>query len=203
MRAINLEKLLPADIPAGERIMWHGRPEWVSLARRAFRADWVAGYFAAMISAAKTIGAGAAAVALLGGLAWLSSRTTLYVVTTRRIVMKIGIALPVFFNLPYSTIKSASVHVYGDGTGDIPVAFGPERRIAYLHLWPHARPFRINRPEPAMRSVPKAAEVAEMLSRALIAATNESTVPNGAAPLKERSAQPAAPAYARDNVALA
>ena len=220
MRAVNLEKLLPADIPAGERIMWHGRPEWLSLTRRAFRADWVAAYFAAMtvvnvalalpdagiaaaaLSAAKTIGAGVAAVALLGGLAWLSCRTTLYVVTTRRIVMKIGIALPVFFNLPYSTIKSASVHVYGDGAGDSPVAFGPERRIAYLHLWPHARPFRINRPEPAMRSVPKAAEVAEILSRALIAATNESAVPS-AAPVKERSAQPASPAYAPDNVALA
>ena len=48
MKAVNLEKLLPADIPAGERILWHGRPEWMSLARRAFRADFVAGYFGLM-----------------------------------------------------------------------------------------------------------------------------------------------------------
>jgi len=27
MKVINFEKLLPADIPPGERILWHGRPE--------------------------------------------------------------------------------------------------------------------------------------------------------------------------------
>ena len=42
MRTVNLEKLLPSDIPQGERVLWHGRPEWVSLVRRAFRADFVA-----------------------------------------------------------------------------------------------------------------------------------------------------------------
>jgi len=191
MKAVNLEKLLPADIPAGERILWHGRPEWKSLARGAFRADFVAGYFGLMaiwnvattaadsgwlsatLEAAKTLGAGCAALALLCLLSWLSARTTLYVVTSRRIVMKLGIALPVFFNLPFSKIASASLRVYADGSGDIPVALGEGQRIAYLHLWPHARPFRITHPEPAMRSVPDAQAVAETLSRALIAASNE------------------------------
>ena len=82
-------------------------------------------------------------------------------VTSRRIVMKLGIALPVFFNLPFSKIASASLRVYADGSGDIPVALGEGQRIAYLHLWPHARPFRIAHPEPAMRSVPDAQAVAE------------------------------------------
>ena len=48
MKAVNLEKLLPHDIPAGERILWHGRPRWLSLARRAYRADFVVVYFAAL-----------------------------------------------------------------------------------------------------------------------------------------------------------
>ena len=191
MRAVNLEKLLPADIPPGERVLWHGRPEWISLARRAYRVDFVAAYFLAMtawnlgyglylggpalaaMGALKTLIAGFAAIGLLGGVAWLSARTTLYVVTTRRLVLKIGIALPIFFNLPFSQIASASVHIYSDETGDIPVLPTPGQRIAYLHLWPHARPFHVNRPEPAMRSVRNAREVATMLAAALKAAAEE------------------------------
>ncbi len=191
MKTVNLEKLLPADIPQGERVLWHGRPEWVSLARRAYRVDFIAAYFAAMtawnfgygvylggaydgaLSGLKTALSGLAAVALLGLIAWLSARTTLYVVTSRRLVMKIGIALPIFFNLPFSQIASAAVRVYPDQTGDIPVSLGHGQRIAYLHLWPHARPFRFARPEPALRSVRRAAELAEVLSRALRAASEE------------------------------
>jgi hypothetical protein len=191
MKAVNLELLLPADIPAGERILWHGRPQWLSLARRAFRGDFVAAYFGlmtivnvvmaaaagslddALISAVKTLAAGGLALGLLALLAWLSSRTTLYVVTSRRVTMKIGIALPIFFNLPFSSIASASLRQYADGTGEIPLALGPQAHIAYLHLWPHAKPFCLARPEPALRCVPDASGVAEILSRALIAASNE------------------------------
>jgi hypothetical protein len=191
VKAVNLELLLPADIPAGEHILWHGRPEWFSLTRRAFRADFVAAYFGlmtvlnfgmaavaggledAMVSAAKTVAAGCLALGMLMLLAWLSSRTTLYVVTSRRVTMKIGIALPIFFNLPFSSIVSASLAEYSDGTGEIPLALRAEAHIAYLHLWPHARPFRFARPEPSLRCVPDAARVAEVLSRALIAASND------------------------------
>ncbi len=191
MKIINLEKLLPADIPVGERVLWHGRPDPVSHFRRAFRADYVAAYFAIMtlwnlasgsadeglafglLSAAKTIAAGVVALGILGFLAWLSARTTLYIVTSRRVVMKVGIALPIFFNLPFNEITSAGVRVYKDGTGDINMMLTPERRIAYIHLWPHAKPFGINKPEPALRSVPDAAELSAVFGRALIAAANE------------------------------
>jgi hypothetical protein len=126
MKAVNLELLLPADIPHGERILWHGRPQWISLARRAFRADYVAAYFGAVaainfiiagysgglaeagLSATKTLAAGAAALSLLFLLAYLASRTSLYVVTSRRVIMKIGIALPIFLNLPFSSIAAAA-----------------------------------------------------------------------------------------------
>ena len=216
MKAVNLELLLPADIPPGERILWHGRPQWVSMARRAFRIDYVAGYFGAMtvfnaataaysggpaeagLSAVKTLAAGALAVGLLCLLAWLASRTTLYVVTSRRVIMKIGIALPIFLNLPFSSIASASLRLYSDGTGEIPLALADGARVAYLHLWPHARPFRIARPEPALRSVPDAAAVAETLSRALIAASN---APAGR-PVVETQGQTAA-AYPNGAVAAA
>ncbi len=183
MRTVNFEKLLPADLPPGERVLWHGRPDWFGMTRRAFRADFVAIYFAAMtvwnaitapeggamMAAAQTVAAGLAALALLALLGWLSARTTLYVVTSGRIVMKIGVALPVFFNLPYSQIASAAACVFNDGTGDISLTLTNGQKIAYLHLWPHARPFRFSQPEPTLRSVPDAAKIAEILRRAVTA----------------------------------
>ena len=186
MKIIDLDKLLPADIPEGERVLWFGRPEWVSLARNAYRANWVAAYFgmlaiwnavvdseagamAAAIAIGKSLVLGALCLGLLGLLAWLSARTTLYVVTSRRIVMKVGIALPIFFNIPYSQIASAALRKFNDGTGEIPLALAPGRRIALLHLWPHARPFHVANPQPALRSIPDANEVAETLRQAMIA----------------------------------
>ena len=186
MKLVDLDKLLPADIPEGERVLWFGRPEWVCLARHAYRADLVAAYFGALaiwnavgeseagsmavaIGIGKSLVLGAVCLALLGLLAWLSARTTLYVVTSRRIVMKVGIALPIFFNIPYSQIASAALRTFSDGTGEIPLALAPGRRIALLHLWPHARPFHIANPQPALRCIPGVGEVAVTLRQAMIA----------------------------------
>jgi Bacterial PH domain len=191
MKAVNLEKLLPGDIPQGEKILWHGRPHWVSLARRAYRADFVAAYFVALtvwncvsvgrtsgytaagLVGAKTLGIGAAALALLALLAYASARTTLYVVTTRRLVLKVGVALPIFINLPFTQIASAAARLYSDGTGDIPLALTPAQRVAYFALWPHARPFHFRHPQPALRCVAHGVEVAEILSRALTEAAGQ------------------------------
>jgi len=200
MRLVDLDKLLPADIPEGERVLWYGRPEWVSLMRHAYRADWVVAYFgaltmwnavvdseagamAAAIAIGKSLVLGALCLGLLGLLAWLSARTTLYVVTSRRIVMKVGIALPIFFNIPYSQIASAALRTFNDGTGEIPLALAPGRRIALLHLWPHARPFHVANPQPALRSIADVSEVAETLRQAMIAeAQTRLGAANGGAP---------------------
>jgi hypothetical protein len=191
MKAVNLEKLLPHDIPAGERILWHGRPRWISLARRAYRADLVVAYFAALTvwsvcsaasdngwvaasrAAEKTAAVGALALSLIALLSYLSARTTLYVVTSQRVVMKIGVALPIFINIPFKQIISASACIYGDGTGDIPVRLSSGARIGYFVLWPYARPFHFANPEPSLRSVASADSVAETLSRALRAAAGQ------------------------------
>jgi len=194
MNEAKIDLLLPYDLTPGEKVLWQGRPQWISLARRAYRTDFVAGYFAistvwnfaqalyqtdllaAGIAGGKTILAGVLAVSLLGLLAWLSSRSALYVVTTKRVVLKAGVALPIFFNLPYGSIVSASARFYRDGTGDIPLAIEQKDHIAYLHLWPHAKPFHLKRPEPALRCVENASEVADILSRALLAASHETSV---------------------------
>ncbi len=48
MKVLNLEKLLPSDLQPGEEILWFGKPDATSLWRRAYRADVVATYFAAL-----------------------------------------------------------------------------------------------------------------------------------------------------------
>ncbi len=185
MKAVNLEKLLPGDVPAGEQILWHGRPRWIGLARRAYRGDFIAAYFvvltvwniysitgqsgwrAAALVAAKTLGLGAAALALIALLSFLAARTTLYVVTSRRLVLKIGVALPIFINVPFRRIVSADARLYGGGTGDISVALPSDERVSYFVLWPHARPLHFANPKPSLRCVPDAADVARTLGRAL------------------------------------
>ena len=205
MKVVNLEKLLPAGIPPGERILWYGQPEAVSLWRRAYRADWVAAWFGAMtvwnfvstasdagalagfVSAIRTLGSGAVALGILALLAYASARTTLYVITQRRIVIKTGIALTIFFNVPFSQIAAANVRVYGDGAGDVPVALTHDQRIPYIGLWPSARPFRFSKPEPTLRSIANARQIAETLGRAL----------------KEAAAAPAEAAPAGDSAPVA
>lgn len=187
MKIVDLQRLLPADLPEGERMLWCGRPGAIGLARRAFRADLVAIWFGLMsvwntvaaaydsgwhdaaVQASRTLSIGFAALALLFGFGHIAARTTLYVITSRRVVLKVGMALPIFFNIPFAEIAEAAVHIYPDRSGDVALTLRPERRIAYPHLWPHVRPFRFSAPQPMLRSVAEGADVAEILRKALVA----------------------------------
>ena len=181
---------LPEPLPAGETILWQGAPSWTAMAKHVFRLQWLAIYFAVIVvlqvfSVATSEGglaAGWSSVALafflaliglllVGLLAYLSATTTMYTLTNRRIVMRVGIVLTVTFNLPYKSLKSADLKLYKDGTGDIPMQIATEDKIAYFHLWPHARPWRLATPEPMMRCVPEAKKVAAILTEAWVAST--------------------------------
>jgi Bacterial PH domain len=175
---------LPGPLPAGERILWQGAPTTSGLLVRVFHARLVIAWFAlcalafglaagAPGAALKIIGptlmVGAVGLALLWLLAWLTHRTTIYTITNRRIVLQAGIALPVTHNLPFAQIESASLRAFTDGSGDVPLQLRPGLRIAYLQLWPHARPWRLARTEPMLRSVPEAEAAAVLLAQALAA----------------------------------
>jgi len=180
------EEGLPEQLPAGERVLWQGRPCWQTLARRAFHLRFLAAYFAVLLTwyaasaALSPAGAGADALAVLrmGAVAltplgvvllysWMTSRSSLYTITERRVVMRIGIAMPITFNLPFSHIESAGLKSWGTGHGDISLTLPKSDRLAYLVMWPHARPWRMARTEPMLRCIPEARRVAQILSRAL------------------------------------
>ncbi|QIM50628.1 photosynthetic complex putative assembly protein PuhB [Hydrogenophaga crocea] len=177
---------LPEALPAGERLLWQGAPDWRALAWHVFHVREVLVYFALLLGwRALDVGlAGggpgqallallwltplaALALGLLGVLAWLSARTAVYTVTTRRTVMRVGIVLSVTFNLPHRQVDGVALRPRANGRGDLALQLAPGERIGWLHLWPHARPWRVRRPEPALRCIPDAARVGALLSQAL------------------------------------
>jgi hypothetical protein len=181
---------LPEPLPQDEMILWQGAPNWISMAKHVFRLQWLSLYFAVIViwqaisvsSSEGGLAAGWSSVALafflaaiglvlVGLLAYWSATTTMYTLTNRRIVMRVGIVLTVTFNLPYKTLGSADLKLYKDGTGDIPMQIATEDKIAFFHLWPHVRPWRLATPEPMMRCVPNAKVVAAILTEAWMAST--------------------------------
>jgi hypothetical protein len=173
---------LPEVLPDGEKLLWQGSPQWRALAVSAFHARKVAIYFALllawqlasawrdgasvldmMVLSAWTVALGAGAVAILCALAFLYARGTIYTLTSKRIVIRSGLALPVTLNLPLALIDTASV----GGSGNIALAVSKPNRIAWLVLWPNVRPWTFNNPQPLLRALEDAGTVAPMLARAL------------------------------------
>lgn len=203
---------LPEVLPKGEHILWQGAPDWRAMALRVFHLRKLALYFGLILAlrAANALydGGGAAAaamsvavalpwcllaLALFASLAWLSARTTAYTITDRRVVMRVGIVLSLTFNLPLVRIDGAGLRRLAGGVGDIALQLPRGERIAYLHLWPHARPWHFRQPEPMLRCVPDAEAVAQLLRNAWAARTGLAAVPApAAAPVGHHAgAQPA------------
>lgn len=174
---------LPEPLPAGERILWQGAPDWRALALNVFHLRQLAIYFALMLGVQalylrgeppgamlpSLVVSGSMAVLALGALAftaWLSARTTLYTLTSRRVVMRIGIVLTITLNLPLRQLRGADVMPRAGGAGDLTLALAGRERIGWLHLWPHARPWELRDPQPSLRCVPQV----EAVSRKLLAA---------------------------------
>ncbi len=203
---------LPEELPEGEALLWQGRPAWGSFAMQAFHLKALAIYFGVLAAwraaalahdgaTATEATAGAAWLVVLGGavmgmlaaFAFIAARTTVYTITSRRIVLTIGVALPITLNIPFRTIHSADLRTHADGTGDIVLRLVAPHRIAYFMLWPHARPWRMRHPEPMLRALPDPAAAAQVLGRALAAAA---MVPPAAQPIAAAAPAPAHPAPA-------
>ena len=172
---------LPERPPVGEDILWQGRPAVWALAREAFKIYWIAAYFVILVlwraSSGYSAGGLGTAIAiaiphillaiLVCGvvllLAYAQSRATLYTITTARVVMRIGAALSVTFNLPFSQIGQAGLDLRKSGTGTIALETLGQTKISYLVAWPNARPWHFTKTQPALRCIPDAARVARLL----------------------------------------
>jgi hypothetical protein len=197
---------LPADLPAGEKLLWQGSPKWQSLALNTYYVRWVAIYFAALVLWRVGVGMGSGltlsgvalscvwiaalgciASGVLSGLAYLSARTTVYSITSRRVLLRHGIAVPMTMNIPFDLLDSADLRVRRDGTGDLSVSLLRGQRVAYLITWPHLSPGYVTSPRPSFRSIPDPKKAAEILRTAMVDHI-------GASGLRIETATPASPA---------
>jgi hypothetical protein len=186
---------LPAALPAGEQLLWQGSPDWKSLAVRAYHVRKVGLYFLALmawrvgvgisngheataiaVSCAFLITLGGIAMGVLALLAYLSARSTVYSVTSRRVLLRHGVAVPMTMNIPLKLIEAAALKTHSDGTGDVAFTVPRDHRVGYLITWPHLRPGQITRPCPSFRSLPDAAAAAGILSKTLAAEAGTSAV---------------------------
>jgi hypothetical protein len=180
----------PGQLPKGETILWQGKPDWVNLAWRVYHLREIFAYFALLMawrifsgwwdsglvskgltSALPLLVPCLIATALIVGVAILSARTTQYTITSRRLVLRMGIAMPATMNLPFNAVASADLRHYGEGlvsrgSGDIGVAL-TDTKVAYAILWPHVRPWHLRNPQPMLRCVPRCEDVAKILGQAL------------------------------------
>ena len=178
----------PQMLPQGEQLLWQGSPGPLAFAIHAFHIRFVLAYFvlattwrfanletagasgAEMSQVALSSGIGAAAgLGLLFLIAWLMARSTVYSVTTKRIVLRYGVAIRKYVNLPYEKVASADLRRYGNGKGDIVLALASTGGLGFLKLWPHVRPMKFSKPQPMMRGLTDVQSVARTLASAISA----------------------------------
>lgn len=203
---------IPAPLPEGERLLWQGSPRWQDLAIRALHVRKIAIYFAILAAwrfgsglsngwtPAEAVSAGsivlvpaALVIGLLLVIAWQMGRTTIYTVTTERLMLRFGIALPMTANIPFTLIRSAALKTWSNGSGDIPVTVKPGNGVSWLIFWPHVRPWSMGNAQPMLRGIPDAERVADLFANALARSAGQPVTGRG----------PAAADAAADDVSLA
>ncbi|MEM7520941.1 MAG: photosynthetic complex putative assembly protein PuhB [Pseudomonadota bacterium] len=182
---------LPEALPEGEYILWQGRPNSLRLAKEALKLNWVLGYF--LVLAIWRVGissttlpfgqalaygtpflfGGIVAGAILYLIASVQARSTIYTLTNKRAALRIGAALTMTLNLPYVQIMNANLMLRKSGMGTIAFELMGDTRLSYLMTWPHARPWRFTKTEPAFRAIPDAARVAAIFAEAAEARVHE------------------------------
>jgi Bacterial PH domain len=174
---------LPEKLPQGETILWQGTPDWISLAIEAFHLRALVIYFTLMLlfqinylteqPGALNLSAIALSVFMVVMLlssitlwAWMTAKASVYTLTNKRVVMRVGLVLSVTFNLPLRKILAANELHRKNSSSDISLSISEKDRIAWIHLWPHARPWRLNQPEPTLRCIKEGHIVAQTLKSA-------------------------------------
>lgn len=184
---MNPRRFIPGidePLPPGEELLWTGKPTvsgqlrhglflrvaaaWLVVAALlpTLRGTAVEGSTAAHLVWVGVVGL--IVLAMAAGWAWLVRRTTIYAVTDRRVVMRIGVALPSVLNIPLDQLSGAARRGYGDGSGEITLPLAERSELGWALLWPHVRPWRVTRAEPALRWIENVDEVASLLTAAAV-----------------------------------
>jgi hypothetical protein len=205
---------VPHALPPGETLLWEGAPDPRAVARHVFRQRLLAGYFALMLAiwlafalrdGDEALLPGLTLRVLLAGIALLVvellaravARTTRYAITDRRLVLRIGMVLPMSINVPFVLVDGVALATFPDGTGQVEVRLQKGARIAYIALWPHCRAFTLTQPVPLLRGLAEPARIGALLAGAVARSAG------AVRPVPERPAEAPAHTSVGDAVALA
>lgn len=175
-------------LPEGEEILWSGSPQPRAVARHVIHERGWMVYLAMLavgvvVSASGTHSFGDVVKLtipplLVMGVVWLAIRgyasqiakTTEYLITSRRLVLRAGVAFPIVINVPLRMIDEAGMRVFPDGSGEVQVRLSPKVKLAYIALWPHVETFRhLANPRPKLRGLANPKVVGDALSQAIAA----------------------------------
>ena len=175
---------LPELLPKGEVILWQGRPNWLRLTIESLNLWWVIGYFGLLaawrfLTVIDYMPLGTAFSAsipflfvaafvglLLCGVGYIQAKATLYTITNRRVVMRIGAALTLTLNLPFTKIDNAAVAKKRGGFGIIAFETSGDTKFSFFVLWPHARSWYFGKPQPTLKCIPDIEKVSSILGQA-------------------------------------
>ena len=174
---------LPEPLPQGERLLWQGSPDFLTLAIHAFHVRKLAIYFAGMFGLQWLYLLGEPGGSVLMPL--LTSAVLAYggpgSAGAHRLVFRAHHRLhPDRPPHPHAHRHRAHAHLQpaaaqarcrrhppaSQGHGDIALTLTGEDRIAYLNLWPHARPWLLKQPQPSLRCVPDAQKIGALVLQA-------------------------------------
>ena len=175
---------LPELLPKGEVILWQGRPNWLQLTIESLNLWWIIGYFGLLatwrfLTVIDYMPLGTAIsviipflfIAALAGLllcivGYVQAKATLYTITNKRVVMRIGAALTITLNLPFTKIDNAAVAIKRGDFGNIAFETSGSTKFSYFVLWPHARSWHFGKPQPTLRCIPEIEKVSSILGEA-------------------------------------
>ena len=182
----------PGRLPENEHVIWQGAPHWLNFARNVFYSRIVVAYFGIVMlvlmgisildggdwreaakAAIPVIFFALITIGILSILAWIGARATIYTVTNRRVVMRIGAAFSKSIDIPFKVIESVQLKSSPAGLGNISIKLKAGNSIPYFFIWPHARPWRFRDAEPMLRAVDDVEAIAKILVEQLEAGKNE------------------------------
>ena len=182
--AVEPIKGLPELLPKGEVILWQGRPNWLQLTIESLNLWWIIGYFGLLatwrfltvidympLGTAISVNIPFLFIAAFAGLllcivGYVQAKATLYTITSKRVVMRIGAALTITLNLPFTKIDNAAVAKKRGDFGNIAFETSGSTKFSYFVLWPHARSWHFGKPQPTLRCIPEIEKVSSILGEA-------------------------------------
>ncbi len=167
----NLPIEVTSAIPAEEKLLWSGRPDWRGLAYQSFGLKYLILYFIGgafyaiskmdrifsldvfLMSFYPYFLSGLLAGIVLSAIAYFQAINISYVITEKRVIIRSGAALIFLLNAPFKKISSIDKQKLRNGMVNISFTTISRKRIPYLSCWPSVKPWSIFNPKPAFRCI--------------------------------------------------